>query len=356
MRVGDPHGGLVELASGVDALYLSGRAAPPTELFRDLERAKQTAVELSEEVPFALGGESFLLAAHGWGKYSYCLRHPHGQVGLTASSALPALRVQPRAEFLHGAGPLPTVAWFEDVLGQAVGPLRFGTSRMDLHADWQGWTVDGDDRSRFVCRAERRDLHETDDKLLGFEFGRRTTRTLCARIYDKTAEQAQKGNDYWPQIWGDAFDPLAPVHRVEFEFGRQGLVDFDLDTPREVLEAAGALWAWATENWLSYRSPSSDSNRSRWPVAPEWADVQRASLRSDAHGVERMYQGRQRGELRKLMPVLNGCMAGMAALVGASGIDQACQALAPLLRDYEVRSRRGFIERIDKKAREYLLK
>jgi hypothetical protein len=294
-------------------------------------------------VPFALGGESFLLAAHGWGKYSYCLRHPHGQVGLTASSALPALRVQPRAEFLHGAGPLPTVAWFEDVLGQAVGPLRFGTSRMDLHADWQGWTVD-------------RDLHETDDKLLGFEFGRRTTRTLCARIYDKTAEQAQKGNDYWPQIWGDAFDPLAPVHRVEFEFGRQGLVDFDLDTPREVLEAAGALWAWATENWLSYRSPSSDSNRSRWPVAPEWADVQRASLRSDAHGVERMYQGRRRGELRKLMPVLNGCMAGLAALVGASGIDAACQALGPLLRDYEVRSRRGFVERTDEKARKYLLK
>ena len=64
------------------------------------------------------------MAGHGWGKYSYCLRHRHGQVGLTASSALPAVRVQPRAEFLHGAGPLAAVAWFEEVLGQAVGPVR----------------------------------------------------------------------------------------------------------------------------------------------------------------------------------------------------------------------------------------
>ena len=316
----------MELASGVDALYLSGRAAPPAELLLGLERGKATAAKLSEAVPIELGGEEFLMAGHGWGKYSYCLRHRHGQVGLTASSALPAVRVQPRAEFLHGAGPLSAVAWFEEVLGRAVGPVRFGASRLDLHADWQGWAIDGDDRSRFVCRAERRDLHETDERLMGFEFGRRTTGTVCGRIYDKTAEQVQKGNDYWLQIWGETFDPSVPVYRVEFEFGRQGLVEFDLDTLREAVDAAGALWAWATEHWLTYRSPSSDSNRSRWPVASEWVAVQRASLRAEAHGVERMYQGRGKGELRKLMPVLNGCMAGLAALVGAWGIDEACQS------------------------------
>ena len=58
------------------------------------------------------------------------------------------------------------------------------------------------------------------------------------------------------------------------------------------------------------------------------------------------------------MPVLNGCMAGLAALVGASGIDAACQGSSrAILRDYEVpRSRRGFVERTDKvKARKYLL-
>ena len=163
---------------------------------------------------------------------------------------------------------------------------------------------------------------------MGFEFGRRTTGTVCGRIYDKTAEQVQKGNDYWPEIWGEAFDPSVPVYRVEFEFGRQGLVEFDLDTPREAVDAAGALWAWATEHWLTYRSPSSDTNRSRWPVAAEWVAVQRASLRAEAHGIERMYQGRRKGELRKLMPVLNGCMAGLAALVGASGIDEACRGFA----------------------------
>jgi hypothetical protein len=44
------------------------------------------------------------------------------------------------------------------------------------------------------------------------------------------------------------------VHRLEFEFGREALVEFDLNTPDQVLAAAGDLWAYATGDWLTYRS------------------------------------------------------------------------------------------------------
>jgi hypothetical protein len=36
-----------------------------------------------------------------------------------------------------------------------------------------------------------------------------------------------------------------PVHRLEFEIGRQGLLEFDLNTPAQVLAAVGDLWAYA---------------------------------------------------------------------------------------------------------------
>ena len=348
-------GRLTELASGVDALYLSGQASPPTSLFEQLEGLRAAAATGGNGVPASFGGIECWWPGTASASTAYCLRHRHGQIGISPSRALPAVRVQPRTEFLHGAGPLGAVAWFEDVLWPVVGPLRFGVSRLDLHADWQGWDLDGDDRSRFMCRAERRDLHEADDQLMGFEFGRRTTGTICGRIYDKTVEQRDKGTDFWLDVWGARRDPLRPVLRVEFEFGRQGLREFGIDTPTEAVEAAGALWASATSDWLTYRSPGPDQSGARWPVAPEWRDIQRASVRGGAQGVERMYEGRRKGELRRLMPALNGSLASFGALVCAGDIDQTCGALPGFLRDYEVRSRRSFADRVAEKAGSYAL-
>jgi hypothetical protein len=338
---------LVELASGVDALYLSGRAAVPDALIERLESLRSEAVSAGRPVAVDLDGNEFMVAGHGFGKYRYCLRHPYGQVGVTASRSLPPIRVQPRSEFLHGVGPLPAVNWFEEALWSAAGPVLFTVSRMDLHSDWQGWSVDGDQRGRFVCRADRRDLHEENERLTGFEFGRRSTGTVCARIYDKSVEQERKGTDFWLDVWGDRRDPTRPVLRVEFEFGRQALREYGLDRPAEAVEAAGALWTSATEEWLTYRSPTADTTRSRWPVAPEWRDIQRASFAGGARGLTRMYDGRKAGSLRTLMPSLNGFVVKLAALTGADSIENACSRLPGFLRDYELVSRQSFASRVE---------
>ncbi len=341
---------LVELASGVDALYLSGQATPAPGVFERLDRLREEASEAGAAVPAALGDVEFLVAGHGFGKYRYLLRHAYGQVGITRSNALPTVRIQPRTEFLHGAGPLGVVAWFEGALWPIVGPMRVSVSRLDLHADWQGWEISGDDRVRFLCRAERRDLHEAGDRLMGFEFGRRKSGTLCGRIYDKTLEQQEKGADFWLDVWGDRYDPTRPVLRVEFEYGREGLRQFDIDTPHDVMARMGGLWAYAAGDWLSYRCPTADSTRARWPLAPEWRDVQRASLRGGAEGVERMYEGRRAGRLRTLLPILNGCVVAFANLIGRETIDEACDALPAYLRDYEVVSHQAFSERVRAKS------
>jgi hypothetical protein len=68
-----------------------------------------------------------------------------------------------------------------------------------------------------------------------------------------------------------------------------------------------------------------------------------------------MYEGRRKGGLRKLMPVLNGCLASFAALVGTEGIQQSCAAMPPFLRDYEVRTGLAFVDRVAEKARERMV-
>lgn len=340
-----------EVCSGVDALYLSGRADLTEDLFDVLESLRLTAEEADEPQPLSLAGQMFFVAPRAFGKYRYRLEHHSGLFGITTSEHLPSFYVQPYAEFLHGIGPRAAIEFFETI-GEflAGGPVQWATSRIDLFCDVQGWDLHGDDRSEFVCRAVRRDLHEHGAVFGGLEFGRRTTKTVCARIYDKTLQVDDKGLDWWPVIWGDRWDRSRPVLRIEAEIGRQGLVEYGLDSPAEVLDAVGSLWGDVTESWLTHRIPTGDDTRSRWPVSPEWATIQRASLRSDAIGIDRVRALRRSGQLRTITPTLVGYLARAGALVGVEDLDSTLAAVGEIVRNDEIRRRVPFADRIAERA------
>jgi hypothetical protein len=182
-----------------------------------------------------------------------------------------------------------------------------------------------------------------------FEFGNRTSKGICARIYDKTAEIEAKGTTWWREVWGERYFENRAVHRVEFELGRQGLSGFGVDTPEEALAAMGDLWRYATEEWLTFRSPTAHQTRSRWPLAPEWASVQRATLRHRAVGLTRLHEVRRRTSIARLLPGLNGYLVSLAALVGAEDIDDTLGAVGHHLRSYEVVSRTPFADRVTRR-------
>ncbi len=206
------------------------------------------------------------------------------------------------------------------VLDSELRHLHFWVNRVDLFADWQGWNLTLDDAQRFVCRADARRTYEIAGTLTGFEFGSRTTKTFLARLYDKTADMAAKDSGWWLEVWGERCVPGLPLHRLEFEIGRQGLVEFDLNTPAQVLAAAGDLWAYATTDWLTYRSPTADKTRSRWPVAPEWLQVQQATLGHEAVGIQCLRISRPAASVERLLPGLTGYLASLGALIGTRDI------------------------------------
>ena len=124
---------------------------------------------------------------------------------------------------------------------------------------------------------------------------------------------------------------------------------FGVSTPHEVLAAAGDLWAYATAEWLTLRTPGADRTRSRWPLAPGWRQVQRASLVQRRLGAERIAAARRTAAVDRLLPGLTGNLASLGAVVGTGEIEDTMAAAVPRLHDYETVSRTPFAERVERK-------
>ena len=342
-----------ELASGVDALYLSGRAALPVALLDKLRDLRLLADQQEGPVEITLGGLVMQLQPRKWGLYRYCLDDPFARIGFTPKTKIPAIRVQPRAEFLHGAGVDFVVEWARSLMESICGPVLFQVSRLDLFADFQGLSFSGDRRHEFLCRADARHLFEVAEEFNGLQIGSRNSGTIFARIYDKTIESTKTGTAYWKDVWDDRYDPNHHVTRVEFELHREVLRQFGISTPEEVLGASGSLWHYLTHEWLTHRVPNDDETKSRWPISEDWQSVQRARIGHDAVGIKRAYEAKQEGVLENLMPSLVGHLANFGALTNCQSSIELIPTLERHLQHYARSSARSMTSRIAEKRLKY---
>lgn len=350
--VDDPSAGeMRELASGVDALYLSGRGHLLAPAVAEIDTIRQLAGDANMPLPYVLDdGPVLMVAPHGWGKYRYCLDHPTARIGLSTSRHLPAARVQFRSEHLHAVGPHRALTDLPALVDPLAADVTYSVARLDLYADWQGWDLTAADRDRFVTRADTSRSYQYRGRLSGFDFGTRKSHTLTARIYDKTLQVDQGGHDWWPTVWGSRYQPGRPVWRVEFEYARQLLDEFTLTRPTAALAATGDLWGYATEQWLSHRTPTGDTTRSRWPTSPQWQRIEQSSLRHSPVGATRIRRARTAGSIRRLLPAITGYLAAFAALAGTTDIADTLDAIAEPLHDYQTISQTTFAERIQRRT------
>ena len=297
------------------------------------------------------GGYPVRVLGSGWGLYRYCLVHPLARIGITRSERLPSVRIQPTALALHSLGAAQTVLFVRNLLDAAgIADALLQVARLDLHSDWHHLDIDSDERANFVTFSDRRALYEVDDQLTGLNFGKRGG-AVYARIYDKTREAADNGHDYWPELWGTDYDPDLPVLRVEFEFTRDGLREFGVTTPEDAFDMSPALWSYASQQWLTLRQPTDDNTRSRWPLDPRWAAVQRTTLAGNALPAARIRAGEHAGTLRKMLPAITGYLAGAALPLGTYDIDDTLDALLPYIAGYGQQTGLSFADRIADKRR-----
>lgn len=339
---------LTELASGVDSFYLSGRGVLGAALLDDLDGARSEARENQTRSPFDVGEERFWVAGGNLNRYPYRLEHVRGLIGLTTSASLPTVHIQPTAAFIHAVGVVEAVDWFLGVAEALLGRIEWKASRLDLFMDSQGWPLDSADRANFVCRAKQRVVYEDEDVLRTMAFG--TAKSgIKARIYDKSEESRKKGTDWWPSVWGESYVASERVIRVEFQVGRQVLRQSHIDTPGDVFERIPELWGYLTDRWLSFRTPSSDQTKARWPVAPEWQRVQQASLRGNAVGLTRVAAGATTGELRAIMPALRGYLGRAGGLLGADSLEETLHRVGRWIALEDAERGRDFVSLLEEK-------
>lgn len=337
-----------ELLSGIDAMYLSAQGNAHPSLLADLEATRSQAESTGLPVSADLGGYPVSVQPRAFGKYRYCVKHDLGLLGITPSKRLPVVRFQPSSIALHALGPVGTVLWFRNVLDSVGIDASVHVSRIDLHSDWQGLEIKAKERSNFVTYSNLRALYEVDEEMAGLNFGKRGAALYC-RIYNKSREAEKSGHDWWPDVWGPKYDPDRKVLRIEFEFRRTGLKELGVDTPDEAIDRAGALWAYATQSWLSLRVPTEDDTRSRWPVDARWEAVQRSSLAGGCAPAARIREGERQGQLRTYRKLATGVLTSMGVPMGTNDIDDTLDALVPELHLYEQVSHRQFADRIAEK-------
>ena len=344
---------LVELASGIDALYASGRVNLTPELIEMLVESRAAAEVAGGPIHIKFGGEQVRIHPRAMGRYKFWLSHPCGEIGISPKDKIPTIRIQPKAEFLHGSSPLGAIQWFQGVIEREVGPIVMTASRLDVFADFQGWELCAEDRERFIYRADDIVTRENGRTFTGFEFGRRKTNTVMCRIYDKTVQIKQLGIGYWPDIWGAKYDPDQRVLRVEFEIDRTGLGQFGADSPFDAIERAAGIWLGVTNDWLTLRTPTGDATRSRWPIESSWEDIQRASFASGAFGIKRIYDGRKRGELARLLPGARGFLSSIGAAAGVRTLNEALDVAWKLIRE-EAKGTESFESRTSRKFAQWV--
>ena len=319
---------LTELASGVDAFYASSRSPVPKYQYDGLATLKTNAFENQIFTNLTIGGERFEVLPYSWQKYPVALVHPHGQLGFTDSAHIPSIRLQLRSEFIHAVGAQEALDWFTQVLNSFEIYPSWTLSRVDLYVDVQGWDLSYFDKERFLCRAKDISIHEVDGQFSGFNFGKRKSKTITSRIYNKTLELKTSRKFWTTMAWNEKYDTNQEVYRIEFEFNREALKQFGLSQSGETLDAISGLWAFATQQWLTHRDLTDDSNKSRWPISPEWTEIQSSSIAGSKIPLERIQASKDSVKLDALIPALRGYLTSTGSLMGAEDLKSTMQKVS----------------------------
>jgi hypothetical protein len=260
--------------------------------------------------------------------------------------------VQLHSAYMHSVGMDRALDLMEALLRHEMfaGAYRLNVSRIDIYADFQGWEPQVTDLARFVSFSRHRrgfqedqQVYMTGPRLTGFMFGKGD---LAARIYDKTVEIQRRGVSWLPDLWGIDVSGQ-PVWRLEFQYRRAVLAEFNLSGVDETVGSVQDLWRYGTEQWMSLRVPTNHSVRRRWPVDRVWEEIRTIRIVPSMTGVVRR-RLEEANELR-LLQGLQGYATSLAARRDRQELGDALEDFERLVSRYLESRGRRFTEEVKRK-------
>lgn len=224
-------------------------------------------------------------------------------------------------------------------------------------SDDEGDQVEGTltDEVAYLIGPDR--LHMRYRRITGFTFGSHRS-AVSAVIYNKSdyITRKAKTTTWFHPLWQAAgWDGLSEVWRVEVRFKRPALHEAEIESAYDLVDKLPGIWKYATQKWLRYVVPDTDTNRTRWRVHASWLIVQHAYKHLLAPGaleVGPIIRTHKRVvNMRHLVAQLVGCLMTLHAW---RLVDQLCEESADIsevLHDFYPRALNYLKERQEREER-----
>ncbi len=216
-----------------------------------------------------LGGTDFLLHPYGTsGGYPFVIENKDFLIRFGQYNS-PSFFVKYQCQALWQKGPL---ALHEEFMNwaDAVGLVAHheeALSRVDFAFDYQIETIDFNEDD-FVSLARKDSRYRKDRVTQTFQYGKSD---VVLRVYDKVAEITEQSHkDWFYTLW----ETDTNVWRIEWQCRKPILKRFGLVTIKDLIEGQGDVLRYLATEHDTLRVPSSDTNRSRWPLHALWQDLQ----------------------------------------------------------------------------------
>jgi hypothetical protein len=297
----------------VDSQGNVAREELPASLQEELDAYKLQAQQDEEKVPtrWTFAGTPLFMLDKAGAPYKWILDHPKIRVAISRGLRVPLWgEVRFSSEYLwehrHDYSKAFSDVWLFLMLIFG-DQITLQASGVDLAKDFIGWEVGSLPLDAlwgcFITRAVADDTLPVDllidgpesikrrwRRVTGLPFGKRNA-AVSAVLYDKTHEIRYHSPhkawmyDLWQVERGEDGRPSCSVWRLECRLKRKALREGGIETLWDLLERLSDIWAYLVghvgggadglpDGWLRYVVPTEDTNRARWPVAPEWEVLQ----------------------------------------------------------------------------------
>jgi hypothetical protein len=325
----------------MDTLELSYPGKVSREADEELKRLKDLAQSDQPRKQAAaqlkLGERIFEVGDRGGGRhFAYLLRHPDMRIAVSSGKTkqIPLATVTFQNQFLVTMGPEGAAAAARSVvaeLGDLAGDAT--VSRCDQAVDIGttqdigAWREDA-----WVTRASDIHRHTVDGAFTGWSLG--IGADVSARLYDKLLEiETVSDKRYFFDLWqaagwfyGDS------VKRLEHQFRRGALAQFQLKSLADVQAARPALWNYATREWSRLTVPNpGDETKARWPLHPFWERIQGIRWEGDVSALSRRRLEGGAPSDKTLARMFKAVATAVMARDGLASLEAAAAKLSSIL-------------------------
>lgn len=330
---------------GIDSLYLSfGGELFSAQEKRLVELKKLAQADHIKDQAFAqivLAGHVFEVKDKGAKFFPYILEDNTFRIQLSkaSSKSMPMAYVKISSEYLTHQ-PVEVIVDDLRAVLNLLGSIDYmpKVSRIDLFVDFvSSYSMESWDRHAWVTRAQTINQYAVGGEFSGWSIGT-GSETMMGRLYNKLLEIIVSGKAYLISLWQEAgWNPETDgqVWRLEFEFKRDILSQFDLQPLNLALSNLNGLWSYATTEWLKLALPTEgDSNRSRWPVHPLWLSLSSIDFETDGGPLSRKFSPERMPSDRRLFDHGFSVLSSFMAREKITDIYQGVEAFATALYHY----------------------